>query len=66
MTKLSAEERAQREAEAHMFDEVLSETKQFARLRERFPELTDEELAHRMVAPVKQVKKFKRLLGDNK
>ena len=44
MTKLTAEERAQREREAQFADEALQEVAQFARLREAFPDLTDAEI----------------------
>lgn len=60
--KLSLEERAQRERDARFADEALSEVEQFAKLREAFPDLTDQEIAHRMAADVKQVKKLKKLL----
>ncbi len=64
MAKLSAEERAQREADERVFDDALQEAAQFRRLRERFPDLTDKEIAHRMATEVKQVKSLKRVLGD--
>lgn len=65
--KLSMEERAAREADARIFDETLQLVQQFSALRAKFPDLSDEEYAHRMVATKRDIKKFKRLLeGDKK
>lgn len=60
--KLSMEQRAQRERDARFADEAMQEVAQFAKLRQQFPDLSDAEIAHRMVADLKQVKKLKRLL----
>lgn len=60
--KLTPEERAQRERDNLFADEALSEVQQFAKLRAHYPDLDDKELAHRMAADVKQVKKLRKLL----
>lgn len=60
--KLTAEERAAREADERVFDETLQLVRQFSALREKFPGLEDREYAHRMVVTVRDIKKFKRLL----
>ena len=50
--------------EAQLRNSIAEDLAQFTRLKQAYPELTDEELAHRMAMPEKQLKKVKKLLGD--
>lgn len=49
---------------AHLRNTVEEDLKQFKRLRAAFPDLSDEELAHRLVMSKKQLKRVRKFLGE--
>jgi DNA-binding transcriptional regulator WhiA len=50
--------------DSYLRNSVEEDLKQFKRLRIAFPDLTDEELAHRLAMPMKQLRKVRKLLGE--
>jgi len=49
---------------AHLRNSVEEDLKQFKRLRAAYPDIEDEELAHRLVMSKKQLQRVRKFLGD--
>ena len=50
--------------DAQLRNSIEEDLKQFKRLRAAYPDLSDSELAHRLVISPKQLKVIKKYLGD--
>lgn len=49
---------------SHLRNSVEEDLKQFKRLRVAYPDLTDEDLAHRLVMSKKQLQRVRKFLGE--
>ena len=62
MIKLTMEERDAIERENNFASDLLSLLKQYTKLRAAYPELTDDEMAHRLVLTKRQAARIHKLL----
>ena len=62
MTRLSLEERDRIERDENFASDLLSILTQYTKLRAAYPDLSDDEMAHRMVLTKRQAARIHKLL----